>query len=152
MKRGGQLVTIVIGTFAIAIASLWFISRWKDEQLMSAERIQDEIGLRLPPSVRILAAHSDTWSLVDGDNYDWLIESNISLVPWASQIMRPETGGWDHIRSLSELGPFEGKIPPDTKFGGVWRGAVSTPDGREETSYLFASEDGKLAILSTFRP
>jgi hypothetical protein len=119
---------------------------------MSTDSVNDEIGLSLPSGARISAAQADIFSLADGNNYEWLIESEGSLLPWASEHMAPERGGWEHISKLSELSEFRGKIPPAAEFGGVWRGIGSGRDGREETSYLYLAQDGRVGILSTFRP
>src|SRR5687768_11713279 len=145
MNRSSQAFATGLAIVVIGGASLWLVSRANHEQLLSSQRVRDEIGLVLPVGARITAADSDTWSLVDGDNYEWLIESDTSILPWAKQNMRPETGGWEHIRNLSQLGPFEEKIPSNQKFGGVWRGVGSNRDGGEETSYLYISGDGKVA-------
>src|SRR5262245_34978247 len=106
---------------------------------MAVDSVQVETGLSLPLGARITAARAHIFSLADGDNYDWLIESETSLVPWAAEHMSPEPDGWEHVRNLSELGEFSDGIPSETKLGSVWRGAV-TVAGREETSYLYLAQ------------
>ena len=137
---------------AIASAGAWLVWRYETDRLMVTESIEREVGLSLPSGVRIAAARAHVFSLADGDNYEWLVESEVSLLPWARANMTPERGGWEHIDRLSELGHFGGKISPEVKFGGVWRGVAARRDGREETSYLYLAQDGRVGILSTFRP
>jgi hypothetical protein len=154
---GGNLKLIAyvaaagLGVAAVAAASGWLIWRSQIERLMALDTVEVETGLSLPSGARITAAQAHIFSLADGDNYDWLIESETSMVPWAAEHMSPERGGWEHIRSLSEFGEFSDKIPSEAKFGSVWRGVV-TVTGREETSYLYLAQDGTVGILSTFRP
>jgi len=152
LKRLAYLAAASFCVVVIASASAWLAWRSEIQRLMAAETIEDEIGLSLPSGTRIAAAQADIFSLADGDNYDWLIESEASLLPWASENMSPERGGWEHIDKLSELGEFRGKIPPEARFGGVWRGVAPGRDGREKTSYLYLAQDGRMGILSTFRP
>jgi hypothetical protein len=52
---------------------------------------------------------------------------------------------------MSELG-FPEEMPRDAKFAGVWRANDRRSRGREETSYLYLADDGRVAILATFRP
>jgi hypothetical protein len=152
LKRLAYFATASFCVLAIASASAWLVWRYEIQRLMAADSIENEIGLSLPSGTRIAAVQADIFSLADGDNYDWLIESEASLLPWASENMSPERGGWEHIDKLSELGEFRGKIPPGARFGGVWRGVVAGRDGQEETSYFYLAQDGRMGILSTFRP
>src|SRR5262245_1540009 len=104
---------------------------------MAADSVKDETGLSLPSGTRISAAQAQIFSLDDGNNYQWLIESEVSLLPWANETMAPERGGWEHIHKLAELGDFRGKVSPAAEFGGVWRSVATSRDGREETAYLY---------------
>jgi hypothetical protein len=52
---------------------------------------------------------------------------------------------------MSELG-FPEEMPREAKFAGVWRAYQRTSRGREESSYLYLTDDGRVGILSTFRP
>jgi hypothetical protein len=113
--------------------------------------VVEETGLQLPGHARITATRVHLFSPTDGDNYEWLIQSDTSLLPWATANMQPETGGWEHIRQMSELG-FPEEMPRDAKFAGVWRAYGRSSRGREETSYLYLADDGRVAILGTFRP
>ena len=152
MKRLAYFTAATLGVVAIAGVSMWLVWRSEIERLMTADSIENETGLSLPSGARIAAAHADIFSLADGANYEWLIESEESLLPWASESMVAERGGWEHINRLSELGDFRDDIPPEVRFGGVWRGVAAHRNGREETSYLYLAQDGRVGILATFRP
>ena len=129
----------------------WFTHCTALQRLQFLRSITEETGLRLPPHARIAAARAHLLSLADGANFEWLIESDISLLPWASASMLPERGGWEHIRHPAELGDFR-EVSRDLKFGGVWKAIQRGSHGREETSYLYLAEEGRLGILATFRP
>ncbi len=148
MKRLLCIVGIVV---SLAVGSAWLVWYRDVCRLYSPQSIVEETGLRLPEGVRITATRSQIFSLADGDNYKWLIESDSSLLPWVTANMSVESGGWEHVRLMSELG-FPEEMPGDAKFGGVWCGLHYSPRGRNETSYLDLAEDGKVGILSTFRP
>ena len=152
MKRGVLFGILALLVLALAVAAAgWFSWRSELKRLKVPESITEETGLRLPSDSRITATRAHLFSLVDGDNYEWLIQSDTSLLPWAAANMRVETGGWEHIRQMSELG-FPEEMPHNAKFGGVWRASQRTSRGREETSYLYLADDGRVAILGTFRP
>ena len=152
MKLIAYIAAVGLCVVAVASASGWLVWRAEIERLMAADSVQVETGLSLPSGVRITAAQAHLFSLADGENYDWLIESETSLLPWASANMSPERGGWEQINNLSEFGHFPGRIPSEAKFGGVWRGVATGREGREETSYLYLAQNGRVGILSTFRP
>jgi hypothetical protein len=151
LKRLAYFAAAGLCVVALASASAWLVWRSEIERLMAADSIENEIGLSLPSGARIAAVRADMFSLADGDNYGWLIESEASLLPWVSENMTREPG-WEHVSRLSELGDFGGKIPPDVQFGGAWRGVAAGRDGRAETSYFYLAQDGNVGILSTFRP
>jgi len=152
MKRSLRIGVLVLGVVAfLVVGGAWLSWRLEVRRLRSPQSVVDETGLRLPVRARITATRAHLFSLADGDNYEWLIQSDTSLLPWATANMRFETGGWEHIRQLAELG-FPEEMPRDAKFGGVWRSYHRTSRGREETSYLYLADDGRVGILSTFRP
>lgn len=143
---------LVLGILASLIFSAAWVS-WRLEvrRLRSPQSVVEETGLRLPEHARITATRATLFSLADGANCQWLIQSETSLLPWAKAHMRPEMGGWEHIQQMSELG-FPTEMPVNAKFSGIWRADQLTNQGEEETSYLHLAEDGKVGILSTFRP
>jgi hypothetical protein len=152
MKRVALFSSLALLLVGLAVtAAGWFSWRSELKRLKTPESIIEETGLRLPSDSRITAARAHRFSLVDGHNCEWLIQADTSLLPWATANMRIETGGWEHIRQLSELG-FPEEMPLNAKFGGVWRADLRTSRGREETSYLYLADDGRVAILATFRP
>ena len=152
MKRPLRIGVLVLGVIALVVVGGAGLS-WRLEvrRLRSPQSVVEETGLRLPGHARITATRAHLFSLADGDNYEWLIQSDTSLLPWATTNLRPETGGWEQIRQLSELG-FPEEMPRDAKFASVWRACQRTRRGREETSYLYLADDGRVGILSTFRP
>ena len=152
MKRPLRIGILASGVFLfLVVGGAWLSWRLDLRRLRSPQSVIDETGLHLPESARITATRAHLFSLADGDNYEWLIQSDTSLLPWATTNMRVETGGWEHARQLSELGFLE-EMPRDAKFGGVWRAYQCTSRGRQETSYLYLAEDGRVGILETFRP
>ena len=143
---------LVLGLLAsLILSAAWVSWRLESRRWRSPQSVVEETGLRFPEHARITATQATLFSLSDGENYSWLIQSDNSLLPWAEAHMRPEMGGWEHIRQMSELG-FPKEMPPNAKFSGVWRADQLTNQGREETSYLHLAEGGKVGILSTFRP
>ena len=143
---------LVLGLLAsLILSAAWVSWRLEIRRLRSPQSVVEETGLRLPEHARITATRATLFSLADGANCEWLIQSETSLLPWAKAHMRPEMGGWEHIQQMSELG-FPTEMPVNAKFSGIWRADQLTNQGEEETSYLHLAEDGKVGILSTFRP
>ena len=152
MKRPLRIGLFVLGVIVLlVVGGGWLSWRLDLRRLRSPQSVVDETGLQLPEHARITATRAHLFSLADGDNYEWLIQSDSSLLPWASTNMRVETGGWEQVRQLSEFG-FAEEMPRDTKFGGVWRAHRRTSRGREDESYLYLAADGRVGILATFRP
>ena len=152
MKRAlafGSLVFVTIA--APVLAAAWLSWRSELRRLRLPGSITKETGLRLPSQAHITATRAHIFSLADGNNYEWLIEADSSLSSWANTNMSVERGGWEHIRLMSELG-FSEEMPKEARFGSVWQARRRTTDGREETTYLYLSEDGRVGILTTFRP
>ena len=144
-------LAVLMVTLVVAAAG-WFSWRSELKRLTAPDSIIKETGLRLPSDARITATHAHRFSVADGSNYEWLIQSDSSLLPWVTRNMSVEHGGWEHVQYLAELGDFKDVIPRTATFGGVWRGVQRSSRGREETSYLYLAADGRIAILSTFRP
>jgi len=152
MKRTLFFTSIALSLVALAIVGGGWIT-WRSEvrRLKAPESVADETGLSLPSTARITATKAHLFSLADGNNYEWLLQSDSSLEPWAARNMSAEGSGWEHVRQMSEFG-FEDEIARDVKFGRAWRGFRRSSKGRDETSYLFLSRDGRLGVLHTFRP
>ena len=147
-----RIGVLFLGVVALLVlGGAWLSWHFEMSRLRSPESVIEETGLRLPEHARIAATRAHLFSLADGDNYEWLLQSDSSLLPWATTNMRAETGGWEQIQQMTELG-FTEEIPPNARFGGVWRATQRTSRGREETSYLYLADDGRVAILGTFRP
>lgn len=152
MKSLKYLTVASLCVALVCIGALWLVWRFEIDRLMAADSVEAETGLILPPGARITSTQAEMFSLAGGDNYQWLIQSESSLLPWVVENMAPESGGWEKIKELSEFGYFRGKIPTEARFGGLWRGVVAGRDGRELTSYLYLAQDGSVGILTTFRP
>jgi hypothetical protein len=153
MKQAIVFVTLAVLVVALAVvAAGWFSWRWELNRLKTPDSLTQETGLLLPSDARITGTRAHLFSLVDGNNYEWLIQSDTSLLPWVATNMSVERGGWEHIRSLAELGDFKNQAFTNAKFGGVWKGIQKNNRGHRETSYLYLAEDGRVGILSTFRP
>jgi hypothetical protein len=151
-QRSLRIGVVVFGVFLLLIVvGAWLSWRFELRRLRAPESVVQETGLRLPEHTRITATRAHLFSLADGENYEWLVQSDTSLLPWVKTNMKVETGGWERVRLLSELG-FSEEMPRDTRFGGVWKAYRRTSRGLDEESYLSLSEDGKVGILETFRP
>jgi hypothetical protein len=146
----GSLALLAVTMATVTAGWLW----WRSEvnRLKTPKSVIEETGLRLPSDARIAATRAHLFSFVDRNNYEWLIQSDTSLLQWVTTNMAVERGGWEHIRNLAELGDFENQAFTNAKFGGVWKGVHNTSQGRQETSYMYLAEDGRVGILSTFSP
>ena len=142
---------VVAVGFLLVFVSTWLTWRIELRRLYSPQSIIEETGLLLPKNARVTATQARLFSLADSTNYKWLIQSNTTLLPWATSTMRVENGGREHIQEMAEL-EFSDEIPSNAKFGGVWRAVQTSSRGQQETSYLFLSNDGRVAILETLRP
>ncbi len=152
MKRPLRISLLVLGIIVLLVVSGgWLSWRLDLRRLRSPQSVVEETGLQWPEHARITATRAYLFSLADGDNHEWLIQSDTSLLPWATTNMETETGGWEQVRQLSELG-FAEEMPRNARFGGVWRAHRRTSRGREEESYLYLAADGRVGILATFRP
>lgn len=110
-----------------------------------------ETGLTLPEGTRIVATASHTLSLADGDNYEWLIESDTPLTQWIqSSSMHREDGdgiSWASVENFGEIADIARKQDRELALDSVWR---SLNGG--ETAYLYLASERRVALLSTFRP
>ena len=126
--------------------------------LSDPSRIEKETGLSLPIEVRIIATELDRFSLTDGPNYAWLIQSNHDLVDWINKNMRLEggpklpSGGWAQVKLFGEVSSLAEDKIANLPLSGVWRSVQKNPNGKTETAYLFLAEGNKVALLRTFRP
>src|SRR5438067_113522 len=122
MKRAFVFGGIGLLLIALVVATAAWVT-WCSEvkRLKDPESVTKEIGLRLPSHARITATRAHLFSLADRDNYEWLIQSETSLMPWVNTNMHVEQGGWEDVRYLAELGDFKNEIPAGTRFGGVWK-------------------------------
>ncbi len=152
MKSPLRISLLVLGILVfLVVGSAWLSWRFALLRLHSPQSVVEETGLRLPGHARIIATQARLFSLVDGSNYEWLVQSDTSLLPWAATNMQIESGGWEHVRQMAELG-FPDEMPRGARFGKVWRSHRYTSPRPDETSYLYLSDDGKVGILETFRP
>ena len=126
--------------------------------LSNLSRIERETGLSLPQGVRIVEIKMDRFSIADGCNYEWLIESDNDLTEWIEKNMRLEggpklpSGGWTEIRSFGEVASLAENETARFPLSGVWRSARKSHKGNIETAYLTVAEGNKVAQLRTFRP
>jgi hypothetical protein len=153
MKRvfRSDYIAVALALFVLP-ASCWVMWRIDIRRLKDPEIVFQETGLRLPASAQIKVTKSHLFSLADGKNHEWLIQSDISLLPWVAMNMSVERGGWEQIHYLSEISDLKEEILRNTKFGAVWKETRRSRSGQQETSYLFLSDDARIGVLSTFRP
>lgn len=138
------------------IAAPFAINRYAEYRDNSAAAIERETGVTLPAGVEVVETDADLFSLADGQNYDWRLRAPSSLVPWAESLGAregPGLGGWTHVRTFQEVtSSFRDPRFETLGLHSVWRFVAKTPDGREETSYLYVASDETTAVLGTFRP
>ena len=119
---------VIIGIFSVlsVVCYVMISTKVQEVSILESSRIRSELGYDFPPQSRIIKTSASIFSLADGDNYTWTIESDVSLLPW--------------VESLAHL-----------EYGKSWK-AVASIDNREETSYITLSEDFKSCKVMTFRP
>lgn len=131
-----------------AIAALQIAQRI---DLARHSRVTAETGLTLPEGTKIVATSAHTFSLADGDNYEWLVESEIPLTQWIqSTSMQREDGdgvSWANAKSFGEIADIARSEDRGLELDSVWR---SVRDG--ETAYLYVASGRRVALLATFRP
>ncbi|MBL9151697.1 MAG: hypothetical protein JNK37_04415 [Verrucomicrobiales bacterium] len=119
--------------------------------LATHSRVAAETGLTLPEGTRIVATAARTFSLADGDNYEWLIESDTPLTKWiaSSSMHREDSDGisWANVRYFGEIAEIARAEDRDLALDSVWR---SVHGG--ETTYLYVAAGRNVALLATFRP
>jgi nitroimidazol reductase NimA-like FMN-containing flavoprotein (pyridoxamine 5'-phosphate oxidase superfamily) len=127
-------------------------------KLSDPGRIKSEIGLSLPPGVRIASTSMHRFSLVDGRNYEWLIQSDRDITDWVEANMRLEggpklkSGGWGDITAFGQVSSLAQGEAAQLQLDGVWKSVRQVENGKLETAYLFLAKGGKVGELSTFRP
>ena len=142
-----------VAIFALAVLTgAWLAARSWIDGLTAVEQIEGETGFSLPSDARIIAAHARVLSVTNSEGYDWLVESDTSLLPWAEANLSAELDGWENVGYLSELGIFSVPIVSSAKLGGAWRGVRRLGGAREVVLYLYLAENGKIGILSTLPP
>lgn len=146
LKIGLLIVIVVAALVGLVVMVIW----WERSRLYNPQSVTEEIGLTLPAGARITDTRAYTFSLVDGDNYAWLIECDSSLMAWIAQNMRREDGdgiSWTRINSFNEISDFQRPEFATLKLHSVWRASK-----QGETSYLYLAEGEKIGVLETFRP
>lgn len=141
--------------FIAIVASPFIYTVLTEYRMNSIIAVEEQTGIILPNATIVLKTDAQLFSLVDRDNYSWLIFSSSSLVPWAKstgQYEGPkEIGGWSHTKTFQELSEFKNPRFNQLKLHSVWR-FVKIQSDKEETSYLYIASDEVTAILETFRP
>lgn len=136
---------IVIG--AIAVFQVFF----ERVNLAKHSRVTIETGLTLPEGTRIVATAAHTFSLVDGDNYEWLIESDTPFTQWIqlSSMHREDGDGisWASVTNFGEIAEIARDKDRELALHSVWRS-----DNSGETAYLYVASGQCVALLETFRP
>lgn len=118
---------IVAGMAALLTVSPFVMTKVEEQSLMRHERFAKEVGYVLPDSSRITNTKAMIWSLADGDNDSWIIESPVSLLPW--------------IQSIGTL-----------EYARTYRVIATLLDGRTEASYISLGPSDCQAKVETFRP
>ena len=124
MKR---IIFVVLVIATLVIASLFVFTKVEERSLMSHDRFFKEAGYALPDNSRIIDTKANIWSIADGNNYSWTIESPDHLLPWIQTIGRLE-------------------------YDQTYRVSASLPDGRIETTYITLGPGSKQVTIETFRP
>jgi len=140
-----------IGCLTVASLALYAYDKARLQKLSS---VTSETGLVFPDGVKIVGTKADRYSLADGANFGWLIESPQPLTDWLKANMKREDDdglSWKHIQAFSEVAPLATGAVAGLRLDGVWRAACLV-HGRNETSYLFVADGRTNAYLETFRP
>ena len=124
MKR---IIVVAAGIATLVIASPFVLTKVEEQRLMRHDRFAREVGYALPDSSRITDTNTMIWSIADGDNYSWIIESPKPLLPW-----------------IQAIGTVE--------YDQTYRVSATLPDGRTETSYISLGPSVNQAKVDTFRP
>ncbi len=120
----GIAIAVVLLLLIVGYVSMVTIN--EERSIRNPSRIEKEIGYLFPEGITIVDTSASIFSLVDGKNYKWLIQSESSLIDWVNSIGKNE---YDH----------------------TWRVVVDL-NGRTETSYITIKNNGHLAEIETFRP
>jgi hypothetical protein len=147
--------TITIKRFVIAvlvlILGIALFLVWERVRLASHSRVTEETGLELPEGTRVVATAANTFSLADGDNYEWLIESDKPLTAWIeSTEMRREDGdgaSWASVKNFGEVVDIARSKDREMALDSVWKYANG-----DKTTYLYVASGRRIALLTTFNP
>lgn len=153
MKRFLLYASAAILALVLVVASTCALLWWRElHRLASPDSVKQETGLDLPPGAHIVTTRARVFSLTSHRHFSWLLGSDASLMPWAKSNMSLEPG-WENVRFLNEVGDFQDEeLARSARFAGAWRRITLDKDQRQQTSYLYLSDDGSVAILETFRP
>ncbi len=154
-RRCEEMITVTKKHIAItaiavigAITALQVIDRI---DLTRHSRVTAETGLTLPEGTKIVATAAHAFSLADGDNYEWLVESASPLTPWIqSCTMHREDGdgvSWVSVKSFGEIADIARSEDRELALDSVWKSVKNN-----ETAYLYVASGRRVALLATFRP
>jgi hypothetical protein len=158
IKKGLSLFFTMLSIVIVLAACFGFSLLIDKMKLSNLFRVEAETGLSLPPGVRIVSTSMHRFSLVDGRNYEWLIQSDRDITDWVEANMRLEGGsklksrGWGDITAFGQVASLAQGDTAQLALDSVWISVRQVKNGKMETAYLFLAKGGKVAQLSTFRP
>lgn len=151
MKKSTKIIMIMISVLMLLSITVLIILEQEDENIATSSRVYLETGLSLPEGTKIVATASDTFSLADGSNYEWLIESNTSLSKWIeSSSMNREDGdgiSWVTVKNFGEIANIARDQDRELMLDSVWRSVIG-----EDTAYIYVASERYVALIRTFRP
>jgi hypothetical protein len=155
MTFGKEMKMITTKRFVIAalvvIVGIALFGVLRRVSLASHSRVTKETGLELPEGTRIVETAAHAFSLADGDNYEWLIESDKPLTHWIqSSDMRREDGdgvSWASVKNFEEVADIARDKDRGIGLDSVWK-----YEKGGKTSYLYVADERRVALLTTFNP
>ena len=142
---------LFVAAFLVLIAIITISSFLDRRDIATHSSVEMETGLILPEGARIVATSSNTFSLADGDNYEWLIQSDMPLTQWieSSNMVREDGDGisWASVSNFGEIASISRDEDRRLALDSVWKSVVG-----QETAYLYVASERRVALLTTFRP
>jgi hypothetical protein len=149
MKTRTKRLFLAASLTLIAVVAI-FVSLDR-RNIATHSRVTIETGLILPQATRIVAISTNRFSLADGDNYEWLIQSDEPLTQWleSSDMTREDLDGisWANVSNFGEVASISRDEDRQLALDSVWKSVVG-----KKTAYLYLASGRRVALVTTFRP
>lgn len=135
----------------VLISGIALFKVWERASLAIHSRVTEETGLELPEGIRVVATAANTFSIADGDNYQWLIESEKPLTEWieSTEMQREDGDGvsWVTVKNFGDVANIARDKDRKMALDSVWKYANG-----DKTAYLYVASGRRIALLTTFNP